>query len=231
MGYFICIINYYVLYHKGEQMKISRFFAGLFGLLGVLIAVGTILLCLQSLDREPMLLKAPAAAASRVEEMFQAVCCDDYTAVSALMYGTPDLDSSVESGDGVSDLIWNAFVDSIGYKLDGDCYATESGLAQNVNMSYLDISSVTAGLQERCRNLLLQRIESAEEMDEIYDENNEYRQDVVDAIVSAATRAALSEDARYVETQLTIQLVYSRGQWWVLADDALMQAISGGMVS
>ena len=48
-------------------MKISKFFAGLFGLLGVLIAGGTVLLCLQSLDREPVLLKTPAAATSRVE--------------------------------------------------------------------------------------------------------------------------------------------------------------------
>lgn len=212
-------------------MKISKFFAGLFGLLGVLIAGGTVLLCLQSLDREPVLLKTPAAATSRVEALFQAVCSDDYAAASALMYGTPELGGTGEEEDGVSGLIWDAFVDSIGYTLEGDCYATGSGLAQKVNMSYLDISSVTAGLQERCRELLLQRISEAEEMSEIYDENNEYRQDVVDAIVTEATKAALAEDARYVETQLTLELVHSQGQWWILADNALMQAISGGMVS
>ena len=212
-------------------MKISKFFAGLFGLLGTLIAAGTILLCLQSLEREPMLLKTPATATSQVEALFQAVCSNDYAAASALMYGTPELGSSGEEEDGVSSLIWDAFVDSIGYELSGDCYATNSGLAQKVTMSYLDISSVTEGLQDRCRTMLQQRIAEAEEMDEIYDENNEYRQEIVDAIVSDAAKAALSQDARYVETQLTIELVYSQGQWWILADNALVQAISGGMVS
>lgn len=212
-------------------MKISKFFAGLFGLAGVLIAVGTVLLCLNSLDREPVILKEPAGASFRVEELFQAVCSDDYAAASALMYGTPELGNAGEEEDGVSALIWDAFVDSIGYELAGECYATQSGLAQQVKLSYLDISSVTAGLQERCRTLLLQRIEEAEEMEEIYDENNEYRQDFVDAVVADAAKQALSEDARYVETQLTVELIYAQGQWWILADNELMQAISGGMVS
>lgn len=216
--------------HKGEQMKISKFFAGLFGLLGAAIAVGTVMLCLHSLDREPVLLKEPSAARSRVEAMFQAVCDDDYEAASALMYGTPELGAHREEEDTVSAMIWEAFVDSMGYRLDGECYATDSGVAQNVRLSYLDISSVTDGLQERSRELLLQRVAQAEEMEEIYDEQNEYRQDFVQAIVEDAARAALAEDARYLESELTVELIFYQGQWWILADDALMQAISGGMV-
>lgn len=211
-------------------MRISKFFAGLFGLLGAAIAVGTVALCLHSLDRDPMLLKAPAAAQGRVEDMFQAVCDDDYAAASALMYGTPELGADREEEDGVSSMIWDAFVDSIGYELSGDCYATDSGVAQNVRLSYLDISSITDGLQERSRALLQQRVSEAEDVEEIYDEQNEYRQDFVQAVVVDAAKAALAEDARYVETELAVELIYSKGQWWILADDALMQAISGGMV-
>lgn len=211
-------------------MKISKLFAGLFGLLGAAIAVSTVLLCLHSLHREPILLKEPATASARVEAMFQAVCDDDYAAVSSLIYGTPELGSSREEEDPVGDLIWDSFVDSIGYELTGDCYATGSGVAQDVRMSYLDITSITGSLQERSRALLLQRVSEAEDMEDIYDENNEYRQDFVDAIVMDAAKAALSQDARYIETGLTVELVYSHGQWWILADDPLMQAISGGMV-
>ena len=212
-------------------MKITKLFSGLFAALGVIIMLVTAVVSLSSLNRMPQLLTPPEAALAQSEAVMEAVAQGDYTAAGNRMYGQPSLGVDRDPADAVGVLIWDAFVDSIGYTLEGDCYATDSGLAQKVNMSYLDISSVTAGLQERCRELLLQRISEAEEMSEIYDENNEYRQDVVDAIVTEATKAALAEDARYVETQLTLELVHSQGQWWILADNALMQAISGGMVS
>lgn len=211
-------------------MKIAKFFSGLFALLGAAIGVGTVLLCLQSLDQEPRLLEAPAAASAKVEAMLDAVCRDDYTAAASLMYGTPELGAHLEEEDTVSALIWDAFVDSIGYELTGECYATDNGIAQDIRLSYLDIASVTDSLQSRSRALLQQRISEAEDMEEVYDENNEYRQDFVENVVIDAAKAALSEDAGYVETTLTVDLIFSRGQWWILADDTLMQAISGGMV-
>lgn len=212
-------------------MKISKFFAGVFALLGIAIGAGAVFLCLNSLDQDPVLVKAPDTASTRVDAMFQAVCDNDYTAASALLYGSPELDAGQEEEDAVSMLIWDAFVDSLGYELSGSCYASGSGVAQDVQLSYLDIASVTNSLQERSRELLMQRISEAEDMEDIYDENNEYRQDFVAEVVIDAAKAALAEDARYVETSLTVHLVYSQGQWWILADDALMQVISGGMLS
>ena len=72
-------------------------------------------------------------------------------------------------------------------------------------------------------------MEEAEDVDQIYDENNEYRQDFVDAVVRDAMEQALKQDARYVETELTVNLAFHQGQWWILADEALMRAISGGI--
>ena len=51
----------------------------------------------------------------------------------------------------------------------------------------------------------------------------------MDGVVTDAAREALREDASYLETELTVELVYVKGQWWILADQALMQAISGGI--
>lgn len=211
-------------------MKFSKFFAGLFALLGAAIGVGTVLLCLNSLQREPVLLETPHTAVSRVDAMFKAVCSDDYAAASQLIYGTPDLGADDRESGEVSTMIWDAFVDSLGYELVGDCSATDTGVAQTVRISYLDITSVTDGLQTRSRTLLQQRVAEAEDVEEIYDENNDYRQDFVDAVVLDAAREALQQDTRYVETELTVELVYTQGQWWIMADKALMQAISGGVV-
>ena len=40
---------------------------------------------------------------------------------------------------------------------------------------------------------------------------------------------ALREDARTREQDLTLNLVYKQGRWWVAMDQALLSAISGGI--
>lgn len=210
-------------------MRISKVFAALFALLGAAAAALTVLLCLNSLHREPVLAEVPHMAVNRVDALFQAVCDDDYGAASALMYGQPDLGAERSEEDSISSRIWDAFVDSMGYELVGECYATDNGVAQKVQVSYLDITSVTDGMQERVKTLVQQRVLEAEDMEQIYDENNEYRQDFLDAVVTEAAQQALKQDARYLETELTVNLVYHQGQWWILSDETLMRVISGGI--
>lgn len=214
---------------KGDQMKISKFFAVIFGLLGAAIAAGTVFLCLQSLNQEPVLVKAPIAAATQVESMMRAVCKNDYAAVSELIYGNPDLGASLESEDPVTATIWDAFISSIEYEMTGECYATSAGISQNVHLKYLDIVAITEALQIRARNLLEQRINAAENMEDIYDENNEFRQDFLDTIVVDAVRETIAQDSQYLETDLIVKLAFSDGKWWIVADDALVNFISGGM--
>ena len=148
-------------------MKVSNIFSALFALLGAAAAALTVMLCLYGLNREPVLVEVPHMAVNRVDAMFQAVCDDDYAAAAALMYGQPDLGAERTEEDSVSSRIWDAFVDSVGYELVGDCYATDTGVAQKVQVSYLDITSVTDGLQNRARTLLQQRVQEAEDVDQI----------------------------------------------------------------
>lgn len=215
--------------YKGDQMKISKFFAVIFGLLGAAIAVGTVFLCLQSLNQEPVLVKTPVSATAQVESMMRAVCKNDFAAASALIYGNPDLGAEQDYEDPVTNMIWDAFIDSIEYEMVGDCFATNSGVAQNIHVQYLDIAAATSALQIRSRNLLEQRINEAEDMEDIYDENNEFRQDFLDAVVEDAVKETVAKDATYLEADLTVNLAYTGGQWWVVADDALVGFLSGGM--
>lgn len=215
--------------HKGDQMKISKFFAVIFGLLGAAIAAGTVFLCLQSLDRAPVLVKTPVSATAQVETMMRAVCKNDFEAAAAQIYGTPDLGADRDYEDPVTAMIWNAFIGSIEYEMVGDCYATNTGIAQNIHLKYLDIAGVSGSLQTRARALLEQRINEAEDMEDIYDENNDFRQDFLDAVVEDAVKETVSKNAAYLETDLTVNLAYTEGKWWVVADDALVRFLSGGM--
>lgn len=210
-------------------MKLNKFFSALFGLLGTALAVGTVCVCLDARNQPVVLLKAPETVSGVAKDMMTAVSEGDYAAAGSLMYGEPDLGADWASDSAVNALVWDAFLESFSYQFEGDIGATDSGVVMDVTVTALDIPSVTVNLGERSRSLLAQRVEQAKDVSEIYDENNDYREDFVMEVLYDASCQALEEDARYVQRQVSINLVYQQDRWWVVPDQALLQAISGGI--
>ena len=208
----------------------KKFLAVIFALVGICTAAAAVWLSTQFLDTKPILLTPPDAARSEVVALMDAVCDGDYAAASQSIYGTPNLGVDREAGSEVGILIWDAFSSSMSYELQGDCYTTAQGLAQDVKITCLDITSVTANLKERSRVLLEACVAEAEDVSEIYDENNEYREELVMDVLYEAVEDALVEDARSMHMEVTVNLIYQDGKWWALADEALLNAISGGIL-
>lgn len=212
-------------------MKVLKYIASvLLAAVGLSAAAAAVYLCTQYVDAKPMLLTPPDVAQSKVVALMDAVSEGDYEEASQAIYGTPSLGVDRQAADEVGVMIWEAFQSSITYELLGDCYTTEQGLAQNVSFSCMDVTSVTVNLKERSQVLLEQRVAEAEDVSEVYDENNEYREDFVMAVLRTAVEDALKEDARMMTVELTVNLSYQDGSWWVVADEALLDAISGGIL-
>ena len=199
-------------------------------LAGLLVAVSGAYISFAAMDAEPVLIAEPVEATRKVEELMDAVVSCDYEKASSLIYGNPTLGLDRDPADQVGIMLWDAFTKSQSYELKGGCTAVESGLVQQVVFTYLDMTSVTANLGERSQAMLVERIEAAEDIDEIYDENNEYREDVVMEVLEEAVAKALKEDAQNVTVELTVNLIFRDGQWWIVADNALLNAISGGVL-
>lgn len=210
-------------------MKIAKFFSGLLGVIGIAVLVFTMVLAFVSLDAETVLLTPPGEALERAETMMDAVAAGDYASAGQLMYGQPDLGADREPADKVGQLVWDSFTDSISYEFVGECYATDSGISQNVSITCLELSSVMSNLKTRVNTLLNERIAQATEMSQLYDEENNFREDLVEEVLQQAVTAALQEDAQSVTREVTLSLAYREGQWWVVPDAALLNAISGGV--
>lgn len=210
-------------------MKRKKTAALCFGLLAAVCFLMAAVLAVRFRGATPVLVSAPPEAARQVEALMEAVCGGDFSQAEALLYGTPELGLDREPEDPVGALLWQAYVDSLDYALSGSCYASENGVCQDVKIISLELPSVTEGLGERARELLNRRLEQAEDVSEIYDEDNEYRQELVQEVLLEAARQALEEDARYGYRIVTLRLVYDREQWWVAADAQLLQAVSGGI--
>ena len=212
-----------------KQRKIG-FFSGIFGLLGIGLAALGVYLALTNIHAGPVLVEQPEAARNRVSTMLDALCAGDYDAVSACLYGNPDLGLDREAADPVGRLIWEALSDSFTYEILGDFHATDSGVALDVVIGAMDLDSVTVNLRQRAQALLEERIETATDISEIYDENNEFREEFVMAALQDAARDALEQDAQTTSWEITLNLVYEDGTWWIMPEQVLLQAVSGGIL-
>lgn len=210
---------------------VSRILFICLALLALCTAAAGIWLSLASLQAEPVLLKSPEDAPEQVSRMLDMVCDGDFEGAAALMQGSPSLGAEGSASDEAGALLWDAYVNSLSYELDGACYATDSGVAQDVQFTALVLDSVTDTLRQRTQSLLQQRLEEAEDVSQIYDENNNFREDVVMAALMEALETALREDAVSQTRHITVNLIFADGKWQIVPDAALLEAISGGILS
>lgn len=206
-----------------------RILSGLFGLLAAGIAALTVVLTVLFLHAEPMVLKVPPAAVEAADSFMAAVCDGNYEKAQELLQGNPDLGADQVPEDAAGKRIWEAFLDSMDYRLSGECYAVDSGLAQDVQFLCLDMDSVTGTLGDRARKLLEQKVAQAQDMTEIYDEDNNYRQELVNEVLLTVTEAAIREDAAYVEQTITLKLTCQGGKWYVVPEQNLLNVLFGGI--
>ena len=210
-------------------MKKNGIASYLFAFLAALFAVTAMGLAFFCRDRTPLLGPGTEAAAEQVCILMDAVCSGDFEAAEKLLYGNPELGADRAPADAAGRMIWQAYVESLDYQLSGDVYATDTGVAQDVKIISMEISTVTAQLASRTGTLLNEKMEAAEDVSELYDENNEYRDDLVAGILEEAVRQALEEDVRYSYRIVPLQLVYAEDRWQVVADPEFLQAVSGGI--
>ena len=211
-------------------MKATKFFAAVFALLGVCAAVFAVYLGFANQNALPMLLEKNDQARTQVVSMMDSLCQGDFESASGCMLGQPLLGVDREPAEALGKLYWDAYLESISYELEGDCYPTEKGLAQKVKITCLNLKSATDGLHDATVKLLEQRVEMAEDLDLVYDENDQYRQEfLMDAVYDSA--AALLDAAEMKTLELTLNLSYQDGQWWVVADNGLLDVISGGTLN
>lgn len=197
--------------------------------LGILLAIGTILIVILGINATPAMLKRPTDAVERAEGMLAAVCRGDYETASGMLYGNPNLGTRPEDSSPVADLIWEFFLDSLEYELLGDCYAADSGLAIDIRIRGLDISEAIKDLDSRAQAILDQRVEKAEDMTEIYDDTNNFREEIVSEVLQEATWQVLLENEQYQECIISLNLTYEQDQWWVVPDSDLLNVLAGSI--
>lgn len=207
-------------------MKVSKFFAALFALLGMVITVGSILFCFANRDASPNLGDTTREANACAENFMAALAAGDADTARSLLYGGAELDIR---GRDNADPIWQAYYDHFQYAFSGDSYMTGTDFYRDVSVTTLDVPSVTLGLSLRAKTLLTAQLEQAEDPSALYGEDDQFLPEVVDPIMEQAFSDAIREDAAVQTRSCKLQLCKSDGRWQVIPDANLLLALAGGV--
>lgn len=208
-------------------MKIARFFAVIFACIGALLLIGSMGFFLLSRNAPVRIRELPREAVSVSDAFAQSLNAGDLEAAAQLMYGQPDLGVSKSLEDPEPALIWEAFRSSIAAELDEAWNVEQGCLVKTMRITSLDVSGVMGKFPERIQPLLDRKIASAENLEEIYDENNEFREALVEDILREALSQTLSQDAQPVTREVSLKLINRDGRWWVVPHQNLLQILTG----
>ena len=215
---------------KAGNQSFRDIFSAILFLFSVCFMIGIVYISVYYPDEPPILLDTPETAKGSVVSMMDAYCSGEFSEAGTYILGNPIIGADHVPEDAVSLLLWETFVDSMEYELVDDCYTTDVGIAQKVRFSCLDMTSVTSRLKEHAERILEEKIENAKDISEIYDINNEYRQELIDDVLYQAMNFAIAQDSEKLTVELDINLTYQDGKWWVVSSSALIDAIFGDVL-
>lgn len=200
----------------------------LLGSLALVLAILTAAVSFSAMDRKPVLTVQPQQPRYLAGLLMDSICEGNFENAAKVLQGRPQLGTDREPADEVGKLFWDAYLESLSYEFVGDCYATEDGLSLDAKISYMDFTAVMENLRENTGKLLTKRVRQAQDPSEIYDENNNYRQELVNQVLLEAAQEALRDQGKMVTEDLTVRMVHDGEQWWVMPDPALIHLLSGG---
>lgn len=159
-----------------------------------------------SVKREPDWLSEPELLRTPIRLMLDSVSTGDYAAAGKQMQNQPDLDFYCPE-NAIGKACWDAFIGSIRYELVGEGYACGDGAAHKIRVTCLDLSAISESLPERVSALLEAKMAACGDISEVYDENREYRQELIDELTLEAIEAILTEEAKSITVELEVKLV------------------------
>ena len=208
-------------------MKYVKYLPIIFAAIAVVLIVATVIgyVCFH---QEPPMIQTPVEDAEiRTEMLMEAVCRADYSAAAESLYGEPELQWNRETASELGALLWQAYSSTMSYEFSGPCYATGSGIFRDVTVTVLDIPALSPKIQEQFQLLMEPHLSEAKYGSEAFDENGALRQEFAADMLRQAVEQILQEDNACTSHQVTLELVYQNGQWWVVPERTLIDIISG----
>lgn len=197
-------------------------------ILSVLCAAAAGLACVYAGLFGPVLNQPGGNPQETVTLFFDSLKSGDYPAAYSCLldYDTLGLENEPETPEARQ--IYDAIRQSYSYTLKGDCVIKGKTATQKVQLRALSLQKAEAATASRVNAILEEKVASLSPA-EVYDSDGEYLQSLTDAVYQDALEDALkNRDALTASTELEIALEYVQGEWRMITDRALQNALVGG---
>ncbi len=198
------------------------------GAAGIIAIIATIILCARGLQAKPIIKDEGNDPAIVAEEFISLALEGKSSEAEKLLLGSSTLGLDSKPGDALGAMLYDALLESFSYEAKGSCTEDSIDASQIFTVTYLDLPSITALQQEATNARLAQYVEKAQRAEEVLAEDGSYLPEVAMAALEEVTAELLADaESHYVQTELTIRLRYSGGEWKVIADEELFAVLSG----
>lgn len=208
-------------------MTVRKISSTVLSILGFLAVIAGIIAVFWGLQAEPVILREPERARQCAEGFLNAINNGNLTEAAGYLPDPSALGEVPENADPVSTLIWDTYRSQMDTRATSELYTTTDGLCMDMELTTLDVDNAV----ERIGSLAVKRMQEcvafASDMSELYDDDGQYRPELVDDVLQRAALETLMSSLPTKTTSITLHLVQSGEVWRVIPDQALINALSG----
>lgn len=196
----------------------------------IIAAVAVSVLNIVNSDEPARALCAVPNGQTSVTAFFDFIIDGDYQQAQKYLYNCTSLGFENEPDSEVGKKILSAVRESYDYSIAGDFSSDGQYATQKVRFTYFSVADAKDTISEYTQEFYKQKIESATVNSELYDENNNLREDVALDLFEMAADRVISEKDNYLRTiELDLELYYHDGEWKIVLSDDLASALMGDM--
>lgn len=117
---------------------------------------------------------------------------------------------------------------SFSYQILSSQAVKNEGVANDVSVTWLNVAALTEGMEEEIQQILTQELETAASSAEIYDEDLNYRQDVLDRIFAQVLSGRMANAEAYIQTDTIIIQTTNDTPPKLILSEALCNILANG---
>ncbi len=197
-------------------------------IVSVFCAAAAVLACVYAGLFGPVLNRPAGDPQKTVTLFFDSLKQGDYAAAYSCLSDYDTLGLELEPETPEARQVYDVLRRSYSYTLQGDCAVNGRTAAQKLRFRALNIRKTEDAIASRVNAILEEKVAELP-ASEVYDEAGGYLPSLTDAVYEEAMREALENmDSLSANTELEIRLQYEQGEWRIVTDRALLNALVGG---
>lgn len=200
-----------------------------FLILSVLSAFALIILIIKSTSLGMFYVKTSGSPTDSITRFYSAIIASDYdTACTYLAdYDELGLDNIPETSEG--QLLLDSLKSSYSYSLIGQPTIDKLNAVQRVSFTYLNISTVESETASKMDSILDDKVQTLPR-NELFDDNNNYLPELIDAVYEEALTDTLANSESYYETvEYDVFLEYKNNKWVIKTNNDMLTSLLGGI--